>query len=509
MFLKGLSLNHDDVAVVKKRLALWIFAYLAIHFLIRLTLGGTLGWDDSEQALWSQELSPGYTLFQPPFYSWLFTVTTWIFGQNVLTTALVRYGLMLATYLLILDMASRLVQQGRQLVLAVTGYGLIYVFAYYAHHDLTNTTLLSFALALSLNLFLRLPKNPNLLLYSLLGVGLGIGLLAKFNFLLFMLALVVAALICPGYRGALLNWRMVWSGGIVLLMFSPYAFWYIENGHSVAGMTDEILAPEGPSWMAPVLALGLWLVALLSFPQPLVLVMALLFPESFRWHNAGGKDAGSKGIDEARRFLGWTILVAAVAVGVGGLLAGVTELKSRWMHPVLMFLPLYLFSGDLNTERLPKRLRIFLRVLIVFSALVLISRFVTHHLEPRNSRNARQTVPIAGLREPIERLGLNNPVFVAERDHLGGNLVFAIPGAEVYTLEDDPRRWDVPRDRDRLYLWVLGDEHIPERIQDHIVKTRGIRLDAIEPDGVLSVPFPSYPERTMEVAYLIIESEPR
>ena len=69
----------------KKKISLLIFAYIVIHFLIRILFSQTLQVDDAEQIRLSQALLLGYSLPQPPLYSWLSWGMFQTFGAGLLT----------------------------------------------------------------------------------------------------------------------------------------------------------------------------------------------------------------------------------------------------------------------------------------------------------------------------------------------------------------------------------------------------------------------------------------
>ena len=82
---------------IKKPL-FWLLIYLAIHFLIRVLFNQTLQVDDSEQIGHAQNLLLGYSIPQPPLYSWLTWIMFQIFGTGLFALTLLKYALISLTF---------------------------------------------------------------------------------------------------------------------------------------------------------------------------------------------------------------------------------------------------------------------------------------------------------------------------------------------------------------------------------------------------------------------------
>src|SRR5690242_7015994 len=188
-----------------RQVALFLLAYLLIHFGLRLWMGPTLGLDDAEQALFAQQWLPNYRFRAPPLFTWVLVAANTVSAPNALLISLVRY-LLLGTIAAFTYLTARaLIRDARLVALATFSFAAIYVFGYYSHHDLTHTTVLSAFLAASWYLFVRLCEKPTLPRYLLLGLSCGLGLLGKWNFLMFAIALPLACLTHPLQRGLILN----------------------------------------------------------------------------------------------------------------------------------------------------------------------------------------------------------------------------------------------------------------------------------------------------------------
>src|SRR5262245_42388527 len=267
-----------------RQVALIILAYLAIHFGVRLWIGPTLGVDDAEQALFAQHWLLNYRFRAPPLFTWALLGTNQLMDVNILTLSLLRYALfgMIAGFTWLT--ARALISDPRLAALATFSYAAIYVFGYYSHHDLTHTMVLAAFLAASWYAFVRLCEKPSLGRYLALGAAMGLGLLGKWNFLLFAMALPLACLTEPRERALVLNWRIVPAALLTAAIALPSALWAWHVGPAPGDGIATLLGEPARSRLGGmILGSGDLALAVLVFPMPfLALFLALLGPAA--WH---------------------------------------------------------------------------------------------------------------------------------------------------------------------------------------------------------------------------------
>ena len=260
-----------------KFVALAIVAYLAAHFALRLAMWPTLGIDDAEQALFAQEFSWSYRYRAPPLFTWMLLGLGRLIGFDIVTISLIRYALLGATYGFVYLTARRLVADPRLAALAVYSFAAIYVFAYYSHHDLTHTTALSAMLAVSWYVFVRLVASPALGWYLTLGAVFGLGLLAKWNFVIFAAALPLACLLHPRFKRLVLTWRIVPAALVAAIIVLPTIIAALAIGPAAGDELGAVLGDE-PGFSVQHLAEGTFRLvkAAIVYPQPLLALVALV-----------------------------------------------------------------------------------------------------------------------------------------------------------------------------------------------------------------------------------------
>ena len=207
--------------------------------------GPALGLDDAEQALFAQHWLPNYRFRAPPLFTWALVAASGLTDVGMLAISLIRYVLLAMilgfTYLT----ARRLIRDPSLAALATFSLTAIYVFGYYSHHDLTHTTTLSAFLAASWYVFVRLCETPTLPWYLALGACFGLGMLGKWNFAMFALALPLTCLAHPAYRRLVLDWRIVPAALVAAAIALPSILWALHVGPAPGDNVGGLLGRQG------------------------------------------------------------------------------------------------------------------------------------------------------------------------------------------------------------------------------------------------------------------------
>lgn len=399
-----------------------IGVYLLGHFALRLALSPTLGIDDAEQTLFAQQWAFGYRFRQPPLFTWMLLPIIDLIGPGILAVSLVRYGLLAITYVFIYLTARRCLRDQRMAGLVVLSFALIYVFAYYAHHDLTHTTALGAMIALALYVTARLAESPTWTAYLAVGLVFGLGMLAKWNFAMLAIGLALTCLALPAYRHLVLNRKILATIGVMIAVLTPTALWMVAHGQSIQGVSGDILGQAGTLDRTALLVEGggAFLRSILLFPLPFLPIFLVLFGRSL----SVGLDAPSPAPPQALSpaFFGCLLLIV---LGLHALLIpvfGAVSFTERWLHPALMSLPIFLF-GLAERGQLPaRRIGAFLVVIAILVAATAGARLYRHAAGADDCGKCREFAPFAELAEGLREAGFSGGTIVADGMHIGGNL---------------------------------------------------------------------------------------
>ena len=221
-----------------------ILGYLALHLAVRLLTSPTLGVDDAEQALFAQQLGLGLRV--PPAAALHLAAAA---GDRLRRgqSPGAQPGALSAAGGDLSSASTRSRGAGsptrRLAALAVLSFASIYMFGYYAHHDLTHSTALAAACAASFYAFARLVERPSAGHYLLLGLCFGLGMLAKWNFVMLAVGLPLTCLLHARFRALVLSPKLLLALAAMALVVAPTALWLLGQEQSIGG--DRARGPGG------------------------------------------------------------------------------------------------------------------------------------------------------------------------------------------------------------------------------------------------------------------------
>ena len=432
-----------------------IVVYLAIHFAVRMGMWHALGIDDAEQALFSQELSWSYRYRAPPLFTWLLVGLGRLIGVDIVSISIIRYALLAVILVFAYLTARRLIKDPRLAALSLYSFAAIYVFAYYSHHDLTHTTAMAAALAVAWYVFIRLAETPRLGWYVALGAVFGLGLLGKWNFVMFAAALPLACLIEPRCRGLVLTWKTVPAVLVCALIVLPTIMTELRQGPVGPDTFLGTLVGNQTSYLAEV-AYGTMRLAksVLVYPQPLLPLVVLVFAGPL-WRGLRGPAEPGEGGRPDIALIGWTMAISIALHLVLVLALGAKEFSERLMQPPLFILPMALFM--LIERGRPARLAVnaFATMLALLVAGTLAARIVVYLRGADHCGSCRDMMPVEALASQLRAAGFSGSgTILADGFHVGGNMRVAFPHARIVDVSFLPTIWPAPRGEGQcLLVW--------------------------------------------------------
>lgn len=397
-----------------RRVLIFLGLYFLLHALARVWLSPSLQTDEAEQVILTQEWRWGYGS-QGPLYTWLQAALFAWLGPSVPALAFLKNALLFGTYGLTFLTARQVLRRDDHAALAAAALLFIPHLAWESQRDQTHLVLASALAAGTLFLFVRLMRHRRTGDYLLLGLAAALGLLSKYNFVLFLIGLGLAALIRRESRAALGDWRMLLSLATLLAVLAPHGIWAATHPELLLTQThtfDLSLADSTPPrWAFGLLDL---LMALAEYTP----VPALFFVCLWRAPRAPGPDVADASL---ARLLGRFMLVAVVTCAMMIMVFGVGNLRSRWLQPLLLPLPLYV--AYIGRSRLtPARMRLLftlvagvgVTVFVVINGTALGARWLgrPHHLNVRYDAFA----------EHLRGQGFEGGVILSDDRLIAGNL---------------------------------------------------------------------------------------
>ncbi|MBL9046706.1 MAG: glycosyltransferase family 39 protein [Tabrizicola sp.] len=230
-------------------LALWIVVFRVALGLADRT---ELSTDEAQYWFWGQSFDFG-AYSKPPLIGWMIRISTELFGQSVPAVRLPAIFLHAATAAIIFACASRLFS-AQVAWLAALLYLLAPAVALGSALMTTDTPLL-LAAALALMAQLRLAearaaghRSPGAAV--VLGLALGLGLLAKHAMLFWLPGAILAALVSPAFRPSRAD--VLIAAATFLVVISPHLMWLAQHGFITVQHVQAITEGHGLSLFRPL-----------------------------------------------------------------------------------------------------------------------------------------------------------------------------------------------------------------------------------------------------------------
>ncbi len=410
---KGSAPDERVAAAALAMPILLLCAYFAVQALIRTWLGAPPNLDEAEQFATSDRFAFGYGP-HPPLYQWLQTAAFQVFGVNYFAIAVVKNALLFGTWAMLFLLGLKVT--GNRLLAVIAGFGLLLSpnFAWESQIDHTHTVSNTFLSVLATYWMFSLIGKRSPLLYVALGFTIGLGLLAKYNFVLFLIALVIAfasdrkarpIVLSPWFVFAIVLAAIVASGHYLYILANPVAGTAKlgELGLNRLGFVETRLQGIASFAAAIIGVHGIWLaIVLLGFVD--------------RWRDPRPP---VQGIDEEHRhtsrlMLRLWLLLFGIFLGLV-LVGGTTNFRDHWLQPEGAFFPLVLaivFARQIDAVAF-RRLVLAAAVLMVAIPIAVIAN---KRLFPGAQRDAAMPDPAAIAAMAPEAANGSAPIVILADD---------------------------------------------------------------------------------------------
>ena len=205
--------------------AFWLLWSLAFVLMLWAVSPGRTLQDALAAELLQGHLAGGYQLRNPPLYEWLLWGVQHAVGPGPLSYLILRYSLIALTGILFYVALLRTVASARLAAAFSLSLVLFFWFGWEIHQSVSHTlALLAAALALFI-VSLAYAERPTASKALLLGLIAGIGLMAKWSFLLVVLSLGVALAVTRETRALYREPRTLLVLAGAALPILPFGLW--------------------------------------------------------------------------------------------------------------------------------------------------------------------------------------------------------------------------------------------------------------------------------------------
>lgn len=399
--------------------------YLLVHFVLRVLEGEALRWDESEQTLFSQCLALGYN-DQPPVYTWLLWIVFQVTGVSLLGLHVLKSLILTAFYIGIFSAARKLAGP-KFAILGTLSLLLTPYFAWTALIDGAHTLFVAAFVPITLLVMLQLLERPTSGGFALLGLVVGLGVLAKYNFAIMAIAIPLSLLTMPAYRSRLRDPRLLWSIAVAAIVVLPHAWWVHGHWHLVSErpMVRSGVIESSGFWDRIFLGLtNLSRTSLLLVGSLLVVLIACFPKDCARILKQPARS------DQVRWLGRWIAIVFAILLVL--VLLGVTKFRTHWLIPLLVLFPVYVFARfaeQPSTEKSQRRYRVCLGFAVIA---VMVVRLVGINTDSQEGgKNWGQAKMHADVAAHISAQGLEQATFYGDHPLACGNIRRSFPQATV------------------------------------------------------------------------------
>ncbi|PDT13716.1 hypothetical protein CO670_26650 [Rhizobium sp. J15] len=465
----------------------WIFLLLAAYFVlqvgVRLATSHSLDLDEAEQVFRSQWLAAGYGP-QPPFYNWLQYTVFQFTGVSLAALSVVKNLLLFISYLLY-GLTARLVLRDKALA-AIATLGLLTIpqMVFEMQRDLTHTVAVFFSASIFLYGFVRSLKQPSLASYLITGIGIGFGLLAKYNFSILPAAALIAALADARWRARIFDRRLAVTAVVALIITLPHLFWLKDNlDFATARTLEKMTASDNASYpMQVAMGVSSLLLAIVSFAGLTVAVFAAVFGRNLRLAFVARS--------EWTRLLERMMLVFGIGILLLIVFGGAAGIKDRWLVPMLFIVPLYLClkieAAGIETGKAFRRFMPVVAVIMIGVPAALYGSVASARFSGHYERlNRPYAEMLATLRKQAEPAAI-----LAGDSLLAGNLRQDIPDVPVLSVDYPGFKPDISGRRPLLLVWLVPPKAGSEALPPAMAQWLQTNLGVTAPEAlVLDVPY--------------------
>lgn len=467
-----------------------IAAYFIIQTLSRASFGSGLGLDEAEMMLTAQTLEWGYGP-QPPLYSWIQHTGFALFGENIFALALVKNAFLCLTYLALYRLL-RSHYDKHSAGLASLAVLLLPQIAWESQRALSHSVLSTAMVIITLAAFSRLNERRDIGSYLLFGTAIALGGLSKFNYLLMPVAILAAALTLPATRQSVLNPRLLLSFGVAAAILAKPIEWMIsQQSKTLASVHKFKITLAGSRLQAALEGFLDLTLASVSFVALLIVVLVILYLR-YRKQTESASDQ-----PVLFQLMSRTVIAALLLTLVIVLASGTTNVKDRWLQPVLIFaaptLVLWLLPrvSKLAWQRLSQ---------VIFAAALLITLILPlHNIYGGKKKPSRRSAPFAELAAAINQKYPNAKTVFAQNKWVGGNLLHLNKNWQVAVVGNIPKTLK----GEMVLVWQSENQKVPNQMLEELRKENR-SIVSVDPATTLQLPYPTKPDVVLPAGFASI-----
>ncbi len=376
-------------------------------FAVRGLLFPGMGGDEGEQLVFSQYFDWGYQVRNPPLFTWLVIAISKAIGTNVYSVITIKFAALILSYFFLWKSAQIILDDDRLAALVAVSPLALYYVAWDSIYGYSHSVLVMAFYMATLWLVVRIAEIPRTRDFIWLGLVIGGGLLSKYVFVLFLVALLSAIALDRSFRQNLFRPPLLMSLVIATLVLMPHLVWLVQNVENPTGGTVDSNS---------IKSLLRLLLAIVGFLSPLWLILVILFPTAVK----------TRPISSDRRWARLLELYFLILCGAAVIAILTLQMDRLRTHYLFILLPMIIyFFLRIKTVIAPlPRLQLYGGIITVFAAVSALGMMIKFAGEPLKCSRCQHHIPYADLANELSGAGFDRGTIFAywHPDPIAGNL---------------------------------------------------------------------------------------
>lgn len=475
----------------------WAVLFVLLYFVFQTLwvsfVSNGVGVDDAEQLANSSYLDWGYGGSQPPLYTWITSLTTSLLGTSMLTLQLIKFSILASLFISVFA-GLRLLGFSQSVASAgMLGLFLIPQIGWESQRALTHSVAGTAACGWVFCAFAWHMRRPSVVSALILGVAMVAAILGKFNASVFVIVVLITGLTIPEYRKILSSRLSVFTFLAFIVSISPTALWMSRHLSNVLERAEKFqIGVAANPLLDRVIGIESLFVAAFLFS-----ILALSAAGIIALIHVKSRTQLQRALLPGEQFMRRIIAVGLLVVLVGVVVVGMTNIKDRWLQPVLFLLPAAiacLFSHYRAESRALKDLAI-----VGIIAALAVPPILGYYLTYGSSTPPYGQLDFAKLYSDIKSQG-DFQTIVTDNTLIGGNFRLFDPELRVIHSETptDAYKLTLPA----VIIWfgdVPADQSIPQLLE-------GLQIQPPESDYTTTqIHYRTAPDQFMTVSYMLVD----
>ena len=319
----------------------FIILYFAFQTVFVTVFSQGAGLDDAELASNISYWNWGYGGSQPPLYTWIAYGVEQVFGLHFYLLQVIKFGLLATTFLGVY-LGLRLLDVRP----VVAGASMLAMFllpqiGWESQRALTHSIMGTAGSAYSFAAFCLFIRKPSFFRAIILGLASATAILGKYNGTLFLVALFCGTALTPEFRNALKNRYFPLAIVTTCAAIAPAFIYMFAHPASVVARANKLAMGKTGNFFSDRLSgLADFFVASLGFVS-VALILALILAGLHSFSNSKVSQLTTREENRAEHLIYHILLFGILLVLALVLVLGITNVKDRWLQPLLFLAPAY------------------------------------------------------------------------------------------------------------------------------------------------------------------------